>query len=136
MLNSFVSSLPRSGDRILRDLYSHAKFSNFYVCFCAIVNEIHDKNTHDACPRNRFPPDNFHGDSIYSILIRETVACVGKLTLEFWRIGNDRFLNFQIPETSRAVVTRVGLCKFKPATSAHELCVLSQKKKNSKICTV
>ena len=100
MLNSFVSSLPRSGDRILRDLYSHAKCSNVFVCLfvCAIVNKIHDKNTHDACPRNRFPSDNFHGDSIYSILIRETVACVEKLTLEFWRIGKDTFLNFQIPE--------------------------------------
>lgn len=100
-------------------------FKLFCLFVCAIVNKIHDKNTHDACPRNRFTPDNFHGDSIYSILIRETVACVGKLTLEFWRTGNDRFLNFQIPETSRAVVTRVGLCKFKPATSPHELRVLS-----------
>ena len=99
MLNSFVSNLPRSGDRILRDLYSHAKCSNFFDCLSVrSLIRFMIKNTHDACPRNRFPPDNFHGDSIYSILIRETVACVGKLTLEFWRIGNDRFLNFQIPE--------------------------------------
>ena len=97
MLNSFVSSLPRSGDRFLRDLYSHAKCSNFLVV-CLFVRSIHDENSHDACPRNRFPPDNFHGDSIYSILSREIVACVGKLTLEFWRIGKDRFLNFHIPE--------------------------------------
>ena len=73
-------------------------FKLFCLIVCAIVKKIHDKNTHDACPRNRFPPDNFHGDSIYSILIRETVACVGKLRLEFWRIGNDRFLNLHIPE--------------------------------------
>ena len=81
----------------LRDSYSHAKCSNFFSGSFVRILKIHDKNTHDAGSRNRFPPDNFHGDSIYSILVREIVACVGKLTLEFWRIGKDRFLNFISP---------------------------------------
>ena len=60
-----------------------------FVClFVRSLIRFMIKNTHDACPRNRFRPDNFHGDSIYSILIRETVACVGKLTLsEHWSFG-------------------------------------------------